>query len=500
MNIQKRLGVIIALFVLISAVHAQGYDLFSGKFHELGESQQKMDFEFYNGTYDICENEKKTIPILVVNRGGTGNSYKLSASGAGWARLNVQEFSLPKSQSGVVFLELSPDSSTNGRHVIGITSLAAGIGKNLNIDANVEKCRSARLDILEEDRVCGGVKKQYDGEIINDGMRKSDIELNVSGPNWINADKNTFSIGAGEREGFKLNAEIPSNANGIFSVFLSAAVKSFPSIKSGRKLSIDVVPKHDCYRADIIADAEIENEFSNEYFPVRIRNSGVKQAIYEINLEAPDWVSVEPKKLAVNPGQIGNVNLNINPGDEADGGNYPIKINANFEGAAYSKAINVKLSKNRLLKNLKQFLVFYQHYIYIILLFLIILLIFRKQIKDKIRILYKNYRTKQARLKSLEAARKARGLKKQLNNLEKSEAGIKEVKKHGYKKLFLYFIGFAVIASVLTFSAYNFNFPVSKEFIKGYYPYFIAGFLISVFIIFLIEFYRPLFGLLRKLK
>ncbi|MBI1935813.1 hypothetical protein HYS31_05215, partial [Candidatus Woesearchaeota archaeon] len=260
-----------------------------------------------------------------------------------------------------------------------------------------------------------------------------------------------------------------------------------------------VVPKYDCYRADIIADAKIRSDYSSGYFPIRIRNSGIKPAAYGIALEGPSWISIEPEKLMVNPGQIGNANLKISPGHEVEEGTYPVKIHAKFEDIAYSKNIEVELSKNRFLKAFKSFFIFYQYYIYLILVIAALLLAFRRRIVNKIKSSYKNYRTKQARLKSLKAARKARELKKRLKQLEKAEIGVK-TKKYAARKIFLFFAGFIIIVAILSFSVYRFDFPVSREFVKNYYPYFLAGILASIFIILLIEFYKPLFRLLRKIK
>lgn len=497
----KKIQVIFVFLFFISLVYAQDYSLYSGNFYELKENEGKIEFEFFSGTYSICENERKSVPILIVNNADKGDKYSLSAFGAGWAAINVKEFSLPKGQSSVVFLELAPSANTKGKYSIGVNAFSSNnMRKDLILNVDVRRCHSLRLELQEEDKACGGIVKYYEGEIRNDGEQRIDVDLGLNAPNWASLDHSSFSIAPNGTEKFELTADIPAGAKGIFNVFLNASARNFPSLKSEKKLSIEAVPKYDCYKADIIADSKIENSYSNAYLPVRIRNSGIKQAQYEISLEAPSWISIEPKKLTVNPGQIGNVNLNISPGNEIAEGDYRVKIYAKLGDMAYSKNIEVELSRSRFLKGMKPFFVFYQYYIYAILAVLVILLIFRKRISDKIRISYKTYKTKQARLKSLEAARKARELKRQLRHLEKAEAGIKEIKRHSYEKLFLYFIGLAIVASVLAFSAYNFDFPVSKEFIKGYYPYLIAGFLISVFIIFLVEFYKPLFRLLGKIK
>ncbi|MBI2652728.1 hypothetical protein HYX00_04655 [Candidatus Woesearchaeota archaeon] len=503
-KIKKALMVFIVLLHLISFVYAQDYALFSGKFYDLRGGEEKIEFDFYNATYNICENEKKTIPILIVNKEAIDNKYTLTALGASWISLNVKEFSLPRKQSGVVFLDLTPGQNSDGNYNIKINTLPS-IGntkRELNLNINVEKCYSLNLELeKEEDKVCGGIKKQYGGEIINEGKQKSDIQLNVNGPNWINVDKDIFSVAASDKQKFELNADVPSNAKGVFNVILNAAIKNLPSIKLEKKLNIEVVPKYDCYKADVITDAKIANYYSNFYAPIKIRNSGIKQADYDISLEAPNWISIEPKKLTINPGQLGNLNLNINPDIGVAEGTYAAKILIKYEDMVYSKNINVVLSKNRFLRGAKSFFIFYQYYIYVALFILLFLFIFRRQISDKIKTTYKNYKIKRSRLKALEAARKARQkkikkTKKEAKEVKKSEFIVEKI-KHDWIYLL---IGLTAIALFLFFLIYQFDFPISKEIVKNYYLYFVTGVIVSLMIIFIVEFYKPLANSLRNIE
>ena len=507
-KIKRILMMFFVFFYLISFVYAQDYSLFSGRFYDLNNGEEEIEFEFYNGTYSICENGEKTIPILVVNKDAKeDNKIYLDAAGAGWASLNVKEFSLPKKQSGVVFLNLNPWKDSNGNYKVKVNGFSSvgNIKRDLILDVNVEKCYSLKLEIEKEyDKVCGGIKKQYGGEIINDGKQKSDVEISVKGPNWISVDEDIFSVDANDKEKFELILDIPANAKGVFDIFISATAKNLPSIKSEKKLKVEVVPEYDCFKADVMADAKIANLYSKEHIPIKIKNIGIKQAVYDVSLDAPKWISIEPKKLTVNPGQTGNLNLNINPDANVSEGNYLAKIKVNFGDILYSKNIDVVLSReNQFWKSSKSFFVFYQYYIYVSLLILIVLLIFRRKISTKIKISYKNYKFRRARLRALEAARKTRQLKikkikKEVRETKKAGFKLRKIKK--YKRLILFFIALMIVVMLLIFSIYQYNFPASKKLIKTYYAYFIAGILIALFVIFIIEFYKPLFKLLKKIK
>lgn len=249
-----------------------------------------------------------------------------------------------------------------------------------------------------------------------------------------------------------------------------------------------------------LKDATIKNYYSNEYVPIKIANSGIKRASYDIILDAPDWISIEPKNISINPQQFGNLNLHINPDAQAAAGAYAIKISLKSGDAVYSRNIGIVLKKRQFLKGLKLFFVFYKYYIYAALFISAVLFAFRRRIiSGKIKAKYKNYKVRRARLRALKAARKARQLKIQIKKLEKAQLEAKKISKPKRKRVLL-FITPVVAALILFFSIYRLDFPVSKEFIKTYYAYFIAGILIALFIIFMIEFYKPLFKLLGKLK
>ena len=412
-KLKKVLLVLVVFLFCINLTYAQDYAIFSGKFYDLRESEEKIQFEFYNGTYSICENEERAIPILVVNKDAkTDNKYNLDVAGATWANLNVKEFSLPKKQNGVVFLSIKPGQDTSGNYDIKINSLSSvgDIKKDLSIDIDVEKCYSLSIELdNEEDKVCGGTKKQYSGEVINGGTRKSGVVLTLNGPTWVGLDESAYSVASNDKQKFELNVDVPSNSEGIFDIVISGIGQDNPIMKSEKNLKIETVPKYNCYKADIEIDAKIKNYYSNEYVSIKIRNNGIKMAEYDISLEAPDWISIEPEELSINPGQVANLNLNINPNAEVAEGTYRIKINIKFEDVTYSKDVDVILSKeNRILKSVKSFLIFYKYYIYVVLFIAIVLFILRKQIGDKIKTRYRNYKIRQARLKALELARKAR--------------------------------------------------------------------------------------------
>lgn len=408
MNKLQISAILIVFLILVNLSNAQDFSVYSGNFYEHKEGQENISFQSYNGTYSICENEDKAIPILVINKDGkTDNEYSLDIFGASWASLNANKFSLKKKKSGVVFVKLSPQENTSGKYriIVGVLSANGNLRKEISLNVNVEKCFSIDLQLEREyDKICGGTKKEYIGEIINNGVKKIDVAVNMQGPAWANSGENNFSVKPYSKKQFDLRIDVPENERGAFDVFVSSMIKS-SSIKSEKHLKLDVVPKYDCYKAEVISKEKIKNYYTISYIPIKIKNEGIKKAEYNMSFEGPKWINIEPSQLALNSGQQGNVNLILNPSLNVSEGAHQIKINVRYGDAVYSRNIEIVLAKDKL-KDLKHFFVFYKYHI--LAAFLSLLIILLTIFKNKIKKSYRNYRIRKARLKALKKARESR--------------------------------------------------------------------------------------------
>ena len=396
--------ILIGLLLLINPAYAQDYSMVSGNFYELKQGQEKFEFRSFNETYRMCEFDERAIPILFANKDANNEDmYSLDIKGASFAGLNVEEFSLQKKQSGIVLVTLNPGENTSGEYgiVVGALSSAGNLRKEVVIDVKVEKCNAMDMQLQQEyDRVCGGEKKKYAGEIINLGTEKIGVGLAAKKPVWADVDRNDFLISPRLKEEFEIGIDVPDSEQGTFYISLSSVINSLPSIKSEKTLKIDAVPKYDCYKAEVISDDRIKNYFSASYIPIKIKNIGIRKAEYEVGIEGSDWMAIEPSKLIVNPGQRGNVNLILSPVSTVSEGAYPVRINVRLDDITYSRAIEIILSKDRM-NGIWHFLVFYEAYIYLIFVLIAVLLLF----SPKIRKSYRNYRLRKARLNALEKAR-----------------------------------------------------------------------------------------------
>jgi len=414
------------------------YTLDQGKVvEEVGES---ISFLQYDGSYSLCRDEQKSIPILITNNENFENRYKLFLDAPEWARLNVESISLGAKRSGI-FLVNFDTTNVEGEYSFKLDSLSelGKVQRKGNIGVNVQDCYALELDLKEEDIICGGEEKNYDVVIKNPVIFEKNVKLELDAPEWVSVGNASIYLGSEQEKTLTLNVNPKDEVSGSFLVKVSALIED--KIRLADEIKLDVTPNYACYKAEISTKTSITNFYSQDFFSAKIKNNGIKKAAYDVSLEGPSWVSVSPDTLELNPGQTGNLNININPNEDIDPGAYGIKINLESNNAIYSKSVDIVLRKeNELVKKLKTTLKIYKYYIYLLVLIIILIIIFRKpiiKIKNKTKKRYEKYKIKRERLMALKLERqkkeeekeKKKGLEEKRKEQEKTRKKEQEGKK-----------------------------------------------------------------------
>ena len=406
---------------------------------EIGES---IGFLQQDGIYSLCKDGRKSIPVLITNNENFQNKYKLFLDAPEWAGLNTYSVSLGAKKSGVFLINLDlADVEGEFDFKLDAVSELGKVQRKNNIEVNVQDCYALEIDLKGEDTVCGGEERSYDVSIKNPVDFGKNIKLFLDAPEWASFGNNTSLYLKSEKEKDAiLNINPNEEISGNFLVKVSALVENKATFED--QINIEVIPKFSCYKADISTRTSITNFYSKEFYPAKIRNDGIKETNYDVGLEGPSWVRATPKTFELNPGQTGNLNLIVNPGNDIEPGTYGLKINLESNDIIYSKNVDIVLKEeNRFVKELKADIMFYKYYIYLLILIIIFIIISVKQIiriKNKIKKDYEKHKVKEERLRALKLARKEReeekGKKKELEEKEKEEERKKELEKKKKEK------------------------------------------------------------------
>jgi uncharacterized membrane protein len=412
---------------------SQCYDYSLERGNVIDEADESIEFSQHDKFYLLCKDEQKSIPILITNNENFGNRYRLFLDAPEWAGLNVGSAGLGTKKSGIFLINFDT-TDTEGEFDFRLNAISelGKVQRKKSIEVNVGECYALELELeKEKDVVCGGEEKSYDAAIKNTGTLGQNVKLELKAQEWASVGNDSFYLGSGQEKILTLSVSPDDDVSGSFLVEVFA-VAGNKTLGSG-EVEIDVMSKSDCYKADISTKTSINNFYSHDLFFAKVKNSGIKKAAYDVSLEGVSWVSASPKTLELNPGQVGNINLNINPSTDVDPGTYGIEINLESNGAVYSKNVDIVLRKeSEFMKKFKAAVKFYQYYIYLLILLIVLIIVFRKQIKKR----YEKYKVKSERLRALRLARKKREEERERELEEKRKEEKKARKKEKKKKKF----------------------------------------------------------------
>jgi len=413
----------------------QCYDYSLDQGNVVEEAEESISFSESDASYSLCKDEQKSLPILITNNENFENRYRLVLDAPEWAELNGNSVRLDAKKSGIVLINFDT-TDVEGEfdfRVNAISELGEVQRKN-NIDVEVGKCYALDIDLEKEsDVVCGGEEVDYDVIVKNSGTLGQSTELELDGPEWANIENGSFYLRSEEERTIRLNVKPQDDVSGSFLVEVSTGIENKTGLKFSDSIEIEVIQKSVCYKADIDSKSSINNFYEEDFFFANVRNDGIKKATYSVSLEGESWVSVSPTNLELNPGQTGNINLNVNPGTDVEPGTYGIKIILESNGTFYSKDADIILKKeSEFVKILKSNIKLYQYYIYLLAAIIVLLIVFRKHVKkakNKIKKRYEKYKVKEERLRALKLARKEGEEDKKKQEQNRKEENKKEVKK-----------------------------------------------------------------------
>src|SRR3989338_6671524 len=285
------------------------------------EAKESIDYVQHDNAYIVCTDEQKAIPILITNNENFENQYRLFLDAPGWAKLNVDKARLDAKKSGIVLINFDT-SKILGKFNFKLDAISelGKVQRKKDIEVNVEKCYN--LDISpekKEDAICSGEETKYDVVIKNSGTLKQGVKLEAEGAEWagFENESGSFKLGKDEKKMAVLTLSPEEDTSGEFTITVSATPDNKMNFRVSDAINVNAVSKAACYQADISAKAAVNNLYKEDFFFVKVTNNGVKKTTYNVALEGPSWASVSPQTLELNPGQTGNLNVRINPSDDA---------------------------------------------------------------------------------------------------------------------------------------------------------------------------------------
>jgi uncharacterized membrane protein len=246
--------------------------------------------------------------VSVKNTGTVEATYQLSTS---LGTMDRTEFDLTAGGTGTARLTVDT-MGILGTVTAAVTASNGAVSDSSDIQLTVENCYSASLEISPESQsICPYDSVMYTVTLRNTGELPDTYTLRYGNETEI------LELGKGESESFELTFLVPFEESGIY-VVSSTAESEHVSVAGTAALS--VMEMDACFSAEVKMDdmkvikpCTVE-ECETIAFPVEIKNTGQKPATYDLMLEGPEWVYMEPTEFDLEPGDTGKAYFYLSPG------------------------------------------------------------------------------------------------------------------------------------------------------------------------------------------
>ena len=276
--------------------------------------------------------------LFTANVFGNGNfNANLDGSASSWSTAVPNGFILRNNARQVYVYSTPNNNVAPGRYNLNLIVSSNKETRRIPFTINVENCHGLQLtgDGLKE--ICGGSVASYNYQIKNSGNYKESFQLTLKGPRFITLSQDKISLVPGETK--NVYAYIGQDSE-------SSKFTVFASNKYGTAEINSELRVNSCYDFSLSADRDFINlcEHSQEKTAIEVKNSGIHQDFYNLELKGPEWASLEKSDFILNPEKSEKTNLVLSP-DYSINGNFEIELKANSKESSKTKTFKVQVDK-----------------------------------------------------------------------------------------------------------------------------------------------------------
>ena len=264
-------------------------------------------------------------------------NVNMDGSASSWSTA-VPDWFVIRNNSRQIYVYSTPNDNVNpGKYNLNLIVSNEKETKKISFTINVKNCHSLQLigDALKE--ICGGNVVSYNYQIKNLGNYNENYLLKLKGPEFITLSQNKISISPGETK--NVYAYVAQNSES--SKFTISAFNKYGISEINSELKVN-----SCYDFSLSTNRDFVNfcEHSQEKVIIDVKNLGIRQDAYNLEIKGPEWANLEKNKLVLNPGKSEKVNLILSPGYSVNG-NFDIKLNVNSIDSSKTGIVRAQVNK-----------------------------------------------------------------------------------------------------------------------------------------------------------
>jgi uncharacterized membrane protein len=278
---------------------------------------------------NVCPCGNKEFGFQITNNGDFADTYTLSVDGTAPGPVTLSDYALTvnpgETRSFSAYVEAGCDSLGDYEFTVSSTPTSGTSIRSASSMLVVDSCYDFRIDTERDSiSICEHSQDTVPIEIVNDGSTSNDFSFDLDGPAWANLDRNGMNVGAGSTGIVNLILSPDYGVNGVFEARFIAT----PGMGTVEALNVFTLGVNKCH--GVVVDIEkssdtLCNSLSNSY-NVNVINTGEFAKEYFLELNGPEWASLNKRSLSLDAGAEEQVILDVNPGFNVPAGSYSIDV------------------------------------------------------------------------------------------------------------------------------------------------------------------------------
>ncbi|MCS7134315.1 MAG: hypothetical protein NZ889_00435 [Candidatus Pacearchaeota archaeon] len=299
---------------------------------------------------EICENEKKVIPVTIQNKGTVENSYAINLKAPPWTFIDKKIIEVQKGKETTFNLITQPPFKKIGEFNISLQTLSkkGNVLRETEITLKVVPCFGVSLEIEKEaDKVCAGLNYSYNVKIKNTGKFNNTFEIKLDAPFWVKIFEKKISLMPNEEKNIYLLVSPDKETKAGDYVSSLTAKDPVSEVESQDKILLTIVTTEDCYKPFVSVEKQelTINRDSSNVLIFTIENKGILEAEYVIELSgnAAIFSQVNPATIKLQPGQTETLYAYMAPSLEIATGTYTLNVAARVKDSRVVSSQTIKI-------------------------------------------------------------------------------------------------------------------------------------------------------------
>ncbi|MBW2964083.1 hypothetical protein KY363_01360 [Candidatus Woesearchaeota archaeon] len=301
-------------------------------------------------TYGVCQGVENVIPFQIENAADIANEYTISIEGADWTSVENITLSAWGGETVDSSILLTPpnEPETSYEVTLKATSTRGEETVEKKITLETEKCYDYQL--LESDGFFDAIECEQSTNYLtlkNIGSRDTTYYFDLEGLEWLTADKEYFTVPAGESETITISGDVPCDTSGAYLENTYVTIDKINQTYLEEK-TFNVYSKQDAY-LPVIELTDLKIEYDGGETEVRVTNAGYSRATYEFSLTASDWITLNKTILTLDVNETGSIGILAYPTEETFEDIYAGELVAKVSGedVEYATDFYVDLKENQ---------------------------------------------------------------------------------------------------------------------------------------------------------